>query len=279
MMRKNILFKIIATGILISILTACTQNLQESPHVTDDPLVGRLTFAGSTTVQPLANQLGDIFIKDHPQVTLEIAAGGSTVGIQAIHDGAVDIGMASRALKPEEAEGIEQYQIAVDVIAIIVNPVNPVQNLTQDQLRAIYLGEITNWNQVGGENLEIVPVIREESSGTRGAFDELMLDKKTPSAPHLTVGVTAGDVAAIITRDEAAIGYVGFGNIEDVKILAIEGVEPSVETARDGSYRITRPLLLLTGPLSQTIAYNFIDFVLSEVGQSLVEEFGWIPLK
>lgn len=249
------------------------------PTSTDLPLAGKLTFAGSTTVQPLIGELGQIYHQRYPEVVLDIAAGGSVVGIQAVHDGTVDIGMASRALKAEEAEAINQYQIAVDVIAIIVHADNPVTDLSFEELKGIYSGEITNWDQIGGEPLEIVPVIRETTSGTRGAFDEIVLDKGEPSGPNMVTAITAGDVAATVSRDPAAVGYVGFGNLdENVALVSIDGVLPSKQTANDGSYPILRPLLLLTSPFSQPLADHFIQFVLSDEVQRQVEEFGWIPV-
>lgn len=243
-------------------------------------LQGRLTFAGSTTVQPLADKLGQAFRAQYPAVTLDIAAGGTVVGIQAIHDGTVDIGMASRALKDEEATDITQHQIAVDVIAVVVNPANPVSNLSHQQLQDIYLGRVTNWREVGGPDQPITVVVREVTSGTRGAFDELVLEKKEPAAPRLLAAMTAGDVAVMVARDLNAIGYLGFGNLSaEVKTVAIDGVPPSEMAAQDGSYRLIRPLLLLTGPLSQPLAMKFIDFALSPAGQQVVAAEGWVPVR
>lgn len=239
---------------------------------------GEITFAGSTTVQPLAAELAHTFNAQYPNVTLDIAAGGSSVGINAIHDGAVDIGMASRKLSGDEAEGIEVHQIAVDVIAIVVNEANPVEDLTHEQLRAIYQGEITNWSEVGGEDAGIVVAIRETTSGTRKAFDELVLDKAEPTAPNMEALMTAGDVAAKISDDPNAIGYVGFGNLESgIKAIHIDGIEPTEDNARNGSYGLTRPLQLLTGPLTQPLAKTFIEYAVSEEGQAIVQESGWIP--
>ena len=123
-------------------------------------------------------------------------------------------------------------------------------------------------------------VVREESSGTRGAFDEIALRHQKPLAPRMSVAITAGDVAATVAGDVGAIGYLGFGNVDaSLRIVTIDGVAPSVATVRDGSYRLVRPLLLLTGPLSQPLAQSFIDFVLSDVGQRLVAEDGWVPVR
>jgi phosphate transport system substrate-binding protein len=228
-------------------------------------------------VQPLADELGQAFNALHPDVQLEIAAGGSTVGIKAIQDGTVDIGMASRNLKPDEAAGITTHQIAVDVIAVVAHESNPVAALTSEELRAIYLGEITNWAEVGGPDRDIRVVVRDVNSGTRGAFDEIVLDKREPNAPHLEKALTAGDMAALVSEESDAIGYVGFGNIEEgLKVLTIDGAVPSEETARSGAYRLTRPLFLLTGPLTQPLAQTFIEFALSSEGQQTVAASGWV---
>jgi phosphate transport system substrate-binding protein len=275
MMRKIVMCMLFAL-----MLVACSQATPTPEVETDTSLTGKITFAGSTTVQPLADKLGDAFRKKHSSVTLDIAAGGSVVGIEAVHDGTVDIGMASRALKTEEAEGITAHQIAVDVIAVVVNAENPVEDLTLEQLRDIYLGKITKWSQVGGRDQPVEVVIRGENSGTRGAFDEIVLDKQDPTAPNLQTAVTAGDVAASVAKDPDAIGYVGFGNLEPgLKLVAIDSVVPSEETARDGSYPLVRPLLLLTGPLTQPLAQTFVDFVLSDEGQEIVKTSGWVTAK
>ncbi len=240
---------------------------------------GRITFAGSTTVQPLAHRIGEEFRKHYPAVELDITAGGTRVGIQAVHNGMVDIGMASRALTPEESADVKVYQIAVDVIAVVVHPDNPVNGLSLAQLAAIYRGEITDWNQVGGPDLPILVVVREPTSGTRGAFDEIVLDKQDPTAPNQRGAVTASEVVALVSENSDAIGYVGFGHLEPgvIKVLSIDDVLPTEQTAYDGSYPLVRPLLLLTGPLTQPIAYKYIEFALSSEGQRIVKESGWVP--
>ena len=238
---------------------------------------GRLTFVGSTTVQPLAARLGEAFKQHYPAVVLDIAAGGTKVGIQAVHDGTADIGMASRALKPEEATGIQQQQIALDVIAVVVHKDNPTNGLSMLQLHDIYVGSVDNWRDVGGPDMPIVVVTRAETSGTRGAFDELVLAGQSPGARNLKIAITAGDDADLVAMEMGDIGYVGFGNIDNrLKVLAIEGVPPTRETARDGTYPLTRPLSLLTGPLSQPLAQLFIDYAISAEGQKVVEDSGWL---
>jgi len=263
--------------ILVFLTAACGRNVAPPQSATDTPVTGRITFAGSTTLQPLAHELGEAFKERYPDVELDIAAGGSVVGIQAIHNGTVDIGMASRTLKAEEAEGLTQHQISVDVIAVVVSESNPVEDLELEKLRGIYLGEIVNWSEVGGPDRPIVVVARGKNSGTRGAFDKIVLGKREPAASDLRTAVTAGDMAAIVADEPNAIGYVGFGNVEpSIKLLTIDGVLPSEETARNGQYPLVRPLLLLTGPLTQPLARMFVDFALSDEGQRVVEESGWV---
>ncbi|MCX8061630.1 MAG: phosphate ABC transporter substrate-binding protein [Anaerolineales bacterium] len=277
MSNKKILILLIG----LSLVFASCQTMRTTPtEPTPTPLAGRITVAGSTTMQPLVGKLSEVFMQKHPLVQMEVAAGGSVVGIRAVHEGTADIGMASRALTEEEAKGVNVYTVGLDALAIIVNRENPVNALSLQQLQDIYFGKITNWKELGGEDLEIIPVQREISSGTRGAFDEIVLEKQEASAPKLVTVITAGDVAATVAQMKGAIGYVGFGNLEShLKVLEIDGVVASPETIKAGRYRLYRPLSLLTGPLSQPIAQVFIEFVLSYEGEKAIEEFGWIPVK
>ena len=273
---KNVLSFLIITVFL----AACGHSPTTLPTPTEDSLTGKLTFAGSTTMQPLVAQLGDEFRAIHPYVALDIAAGGSAVGIQAIHDGTTDIGMASRALSADEAAGINQYQVAIDVLALVVHPTNTIKNLTLAQLRDIYLGKITNWQSLGGPDVAIIPVQRETSSGSRGAFDELVLQNKTATSSTLITTATAGDEAANVANHPGAIGYIGFGNMDNtIKVITINGILPMQKTARDNSYPLTRPLIFMTGPLSQPLAQTFIDFALSAQGQKSVQTLGWVSVK
>ncbi|MBN1875479.1 MAG: phosphate ABC transporter substrate-binding protein [Anaerolineae bacterium] len=265
---------------MMLLLTKCSwgEQVTISPPAIADR--GHITFAGSTTVQPLADKLGQTFQELLPGVTLDIAAGGSSVGIQAIHDGVVDIGMASRSLKEDEKEGITVHQIAVDVIAMVVHETNPINNLSLAQLEAIYRGQITNWQEVGGVDDAIVVIIRAKSSGTRDAFDEIVLSGDDPTAPNQQTAITAGNVAAIVAENPHALGYVGFGNLEaGLKTISIDGVQPTKQNAQDGTYKLQRPLSLLTGPLTTPLGQQFVDYALSDNGQQVVIENGWIPVK
>ncbi|NJP05236.1 MAG: phosphate ABC transporter substrate-binding protein [Chloroflexaceae bacterium] len=244
-------------------------------------LKGRISMVGSTTVQPLVEAMGTVYNNIHPDVQLDIGAGGSVVGIQAVQKGDVDIGMSSRHLDDEEIlAGMELHQIAIDVLAVIVHPDNPVDDLSLEQLRAIYLGEVTNWQAVGGEDMPILPVVREVTSGTRGAFDEIVLDDQQPDESVVDVQITAGEVERKVATTPNAIGYIGFGHInpDEIKVLTIDEIVPSPETALDQSYTLQRPLLLITGSLSRHLAQNFVDFALSPEGQQIVAREGWVPV-
>ncbi len=248
-----------------------------APEATE--LRGTIEIVGSTTVVPLVEQLREAFIQKYPGITVNVGAGGSVVGIQAVQDGRTDIGMSSRRLKPEEIlDGMQVHPIALDVLAIIVHPSNPVDGITKEQLQGIFKGEITNWSEVGGKDQEILPVVREITSGTRGAFDDVALDGQEPT-PNADVQITASEVEAKVASTENAIGYIGFGHIveNEIKVITINGVEPSPETAKDGSYPLLRPLLLLTGPLSRETAKVFVEFALSPEGQQIVADDGWVP--
>ncbi len=255
----------------------------EAPPATSAPaateLRGTIEIVGSTTVVPLVEKLRETFIQKYPNITVNVGAGGSVVGIEAVQDGRTDIGMSSRRLRREEIlEGMQLHPIALDVLAIIVHPSNPIEGMTKEQLQGIFKGEITNWKEVGGKDMPILPVLREITSGTRGAFDDVALDGQEPTT-NANVQITASEVEAKVASTENAIGYIGFGHIveNEIKVITINGVAPSPETAKDGSYPLLRPLLLLTGPLSRDTAKVFIDFALSPEGQQIVEEDGWVP--
>ena len=270
---------------LLLLLAACGADSGGPPTLaptsTAIPISGRISFAGSTTMQPLVEKLAGAYRLTQPEVQLDIAAGGSVVGINAVQDGSADIGMSSRELRSGELRsGMRAVPVAIDVLAIIVHPANPVRGLTLEQLRGIYLGTITNWRDLGGLDRPIVPVIREVSSGTRGAFDTIVLGEGGKPATTADVQVTAGEVEAKVASTPDAIGYVGFGNLrQDVQVLTIDGSAPTLANARSGAYRLRRPLLLLTGVLSRGLAQSFVSFALSDAGQRLVAADGWVPVR
>lgn len=235
-----------------------------------------ITEAGSTTVQPLAEKLSEAFKAKSPDINIVIQGGGSSVGIKSVNDETVDIGAASRELKPNEPN-LVKHLIARDGIAIVVHPSNPVAGLTREQVQGIFSGNITNWSQVGGENKEIHVVAREEGSGTRGAFEELVMGKELIKA-NAILQPSNGAVRTAVSSTPQAIGFISFGYIDSsVKTLAINNVAATVENAKNGNYPLSRPLYFLTKTQPTGLVKAFIDFCLGPEGQAIVAREGYIP--
>ncbi|MGB9792056.1 MAG: phosphate ABC transporter substrate-binding protein [Thermacetogeniaceae bacterium] len=238
-----------------------------------------IRIAGSTSVQPLSEELADAFMKKNPGITVIVAGGGSSAGIKAAHEGTADIGASSRELTPEEKKGLTETVIAKDAIAIIVNPKNSVSQLSLAQIRGIFAGEITNWKDVGGKDAPIHLFTREEGSGTRGAFEEIVMGKGKRITGKASVQNSTGAIRTAVEWDESAIGYISLGCVnERVKVVAVDGVKPSRETVLRGTYKLWRPFIYLTKGEPTGAAKKFIDFVLSEEGQRIVGEM-FVPVK
>lgn len=282
---KGILSLILIMGV---ILTGCAG--QPAPAGPDEEQVQEaekksITINGSTSVQPLAEELASSYKAKNPNATIDIQSGGSGVGIKSAMDGVVDIGMSSRDLKTEE-KTLKEFRIATDGIAVILHPGNSVNDLTVEQLRQIYAGEITNWKDVGGKDANITIVTREEGSGTRGAFIELTGlevkegDKKVDKT--LASAITQGSTGAVMTTvsgDVNAIGFASFGSAKDkndIKLISIDGAACSEENIYSGAYKISRPFLMLTKGEPAGLAKDFLDFILSAEGQEIVAENNYL---
>lgn len=245
-----------------------------------------LTLTGSTTVLPIAQRAAEEFMELYPEVNISIRGGGSGVGIAALIDGTAGIANASRPMKTKEittcrSKGINPVEtvIAKDGIAIIVHPSNPVKELTLEQLKAIYTGKISKWSEVGGKNKPIVAISRDVASGTFEVFKKLVLKGDKTKADALMLASNKA-VATTVTNTPFAIGYVGLGYLSsDVKTLNIEGVSPTNETVISGEYKIARPLFMYTDGEPKKLAKKFIDFILGEEGQKIVEKVGFVPVK
>ncbi len=242
-----------------------------------ESLSGKLVLAGSTSVQPLAEELAEEFRAKYPRVRIQVQGGGSSAGIAAARSGAADIGTSSRELKPEE-RGLHEVTIALDGIAIVVHPKNPVTGLTLEQVRRIYTGEITDWKQVGGPAAPIMVVTREAGSGTRGAFEDLVMGGRRISTKAIVQGST-GAVRSSVAQAAGAIGYISLGALDrTVKAVPLDGVRPTGDNVKNRTYKLARPFLFLTREAPKGLAKAFIDFVLSKEGQRVVAaEF--IPVK
>lgn len=237
-----------------------------------------ITVAGSTSIQPFADQWAEVFMAQFPGRQINVQGGGSSAGIQAALSGAAQIGMSSRELKPEE-KILTEFVVAWDGLAIIVHLSNPVNNLTLEEVKKIFAGEIVSWKEVGGLNRPIHVVTREEGSGTRGAFQEMVMGDKRITKKAI-VQDSNGTVREVVANDPNAIGYISLGLIENrVKAIQLDGFSPSLENVIDGKYRLVRPFILVTHGMPQGIALDFIQFLLSEAGQSLIQKQGLIPAK
>jgi phosphate transport system substrate-binding protein len=236
-----------------------------------------LTVAGSTSVQPFAEKLAETYMAAHPGIAINVQGGGSTAGVRAAETGAAQIGMSSRHLKDSE-EALHQVTIALDGIAIIVNAANPVAGLTRAQVAAIFAGKIPRWGAVGGPDRPIHFVTREEGSGTRGAFEEMVMGK-TEIAPRALVQDSNGAVREIVASDPDALGYISLGLVDRrVRAVAIDGVLPTHDTISAKRYAVVRPFLFLSREEPVGAARAYIDYVLGPEGQRLLGLEGLIPV-
>jgi phosphate transport system substrate-binding protein len=245
-----------------------------------------ITMKGSTTVLPIAQRTAEVFMDRHPEVKISVQGGGSGVGIAAIIDGTCDIGDASRSMKEQElsdavSKGVNPKAnfIAMDGIAVIVHPSNKVSGLTKNQVKDIYTGKISDWSALGGESQKIVVVSRDSASGTFESFGEMALDKEKVRSDALMQASNQA-VASAVAKTPGGIGYVGLGYISSqVKAVTLNGVMPSSKTVLSNKYSLARPLFMYTNGSPQGVVKDFLDFVLSEEGQKLVEEAGFVGLK
>ncbi|RBP39208.1 phosphate ABC transporter substrate-binding protein [Garciella nitratireducens] len=256
---------------------------ESTEETAEGGLEGTVTLVGSTSVTPVAEAIGNAFMEENPNVKIEVQGVGSSAGIKATDDGSADIGMSSRELKDEEKElDIDEHVIAYDGIAVIVNPSNGISDLTPEQIGQIYRGEITNWSEVGGADEEIEVISREEGSGTRSAFEELMgleSDQGSLVKQDATFADGNGAIVSNVAQKENAIGYISLSYLDDtVKALTVDGVEPTVENIKSGDYAVSRPFLMLTKGEVSDAAQAYLDYVLSEEGQKIVEENGAISV-
>ena len=245
-------------------------------------LSGSISMVGSTSMEKLANALSEAFMEEYPDVTVTAEFVGSGAGIEAVTNGTADIGNSSRSLKDEEkAAGVVENVVAIDGIAVCVDPANEVVDLTKEQLTNIYNGTITNWKEVGGADEPIIVIGREAGSGTRGAFEELVdLKDACKYANELD---STGAVIAKVASTPGAIGYASLDALDDsVKALSLEGVEATAENIKAGNYFLSRPFVMATkGEISEQndLVQAWFDFVLGDEGQQVASEVGLITVK
>ena len=252
----------------------------KDPVVTEAAkLTGTVSTDGSTSMEKVIGGLGEMFMEMNDGATFTYNPTGSSAGIKAIQEGRCDIGLASRNLKAAEAEsGLTETVLAYDGIAVIVNPENTVEDLTVEQIAAIYKGEVTNWSEVGGNDAEIVLIGREAGSGTRSGFEEIV--KVEDLCRYRQELTSTGDVITAVAQNPGAIGYASLASVKDtVKAVKVGGVAPSDETVQDETYAIQRPFVLVTkeGAALTETAQAFFDYITSEAANEVITAAGVVP--
>lgn len=241
-----------------------------------------INIAGSTSVQPVAEKLATAYMQKNPGVKINVQGGGTSVGIKSAQDGTAQIGTASSKPKDSDAQGLVQTQIAKDGIVVVVNKANPLEDLTIDQAKSIFGGNVTEWTQVTGASGGKINVItREDGSGTRDGFQNIVMGGKngTSIVKSAVVQSSTEAIAQAVKGDSNAIGYISLASVSgDVKAVKISGVAPSEATVSDGTYKITRPFIFLTKGNPTGEVKKFIDWVMSPEGQSIVKQTGAVPV-
>ena len=288
-MKKTIAL-VLTVLMTLSVLAACSGNsapaateapasteaaATEAPAAETPALSGSVSTDGSTSMEKVIGALGEAY-EQKTSVTVTYNPTGSGSGIKAVGEGRCDIGLSSRALKDEEkASGLAQTILAYDGIAVIVNPANPINDLSLEQIAKVYTGEITNWSELGGDDAEIVLIGREAGSGTRDGFESIT--GTTDACQYRQELTSTGDVITTVAQNPNAIGYASLASVKDtVKALDVEGVTPSEETVKDGSYLVQRPFVLVTkeGVELSAAAQDFFNYITSTEANEIIAGAG-----
>ncbi len=274
---------LLLAAVLTLALAACGSKNNDNANTdtntndnTSTAVTGTVATDGSTSMEKVIGALSESFMANNADTTVTYNPTGSGSGITAVQEGTCDIGLSSRALKDEEkAAGLKETVLAYDGIAIIVHPDNPVSDLTIEQIAQLYTGEVTNWKDVGGNDAEVVLIGREAASGTRDGFESITGTKeKCQYRQELT---STGDVITAVSQNPDAIGYASLASIKDsVKALNVDGVTPSEDTVKDGSYKVQRPFVLVTaeGKALTPVAQAFFDYAVSSDAAAIIAKAG-----
>lgn len=260
---------VLMTALAMTTLTGCGDSSGSKTVSTD----------GSTSMEKVIGYLSEAYMEKNSDTKITYNPTGFGAGIQAVQEGRCDIGLSSRNLKDYEKTGLNETVVAVDGIAVIVNPENPVSNLTMEQISQVYTGEVTNWQEVGGNDSPIVCIGRESASGTRDGFESITgTAEKCKYTQELT---SAGDVVQTVSSNPNAIGYTSLASLSDkVKTISVEGVIPSEETILNGDYKIQRNFVLVTRKDTElsSQAEKFFDFCMSTDADEYIRKAGAIPV-
>ncbi|MEH6944326.1 phosphate ABC transporter substrate-binding protein [Bacillus sp. JJ722] len=263
---------------LIAVLSACTSNGDTDTQASDDSN-STISISGSTSVGPLAEKLA-VKYKEKDNANIEINQIGSSAGISNAINGVSEIGMSSRDLKEEE-KALNEVVIAYDGIVVVTHPSNKVKNLTMEQVKQIFTGEVTNWSELGGDDMEIVVVSREDGSGSRDAFQEIVGYSSGELVRSAIIASGNGNIKTTVANNKHAVGFISFEYVDDsISTIDIDGVEATAENVLQQKYKLSRPFLFVYKDGNLTKAgQQFIDFILSEDGQRIAAEAGAIPVK
>lgn len=270
MKTSKILQIVTVTSMCILSMVGCTplENSQTS-----------ISIDGSTSMEKLIGYLSEAYTLDYPNIKVTYNPTGSSAGIQAVRDGNSEIGLSSRELTETEKETLDETILAIDGIVLVVNTDNPIDDLTMEQVAKIYTGEVTNWQNVGGNDLPIVCIGRETSSGTRDGFESII--NIVDSCNYTQELTSTGDIVQTVATNENAIGYVSLASIGDsVKTLTIDGVTPTNDTILDGTYPIQRNFIVVT-PKNRELsegAKNFLEYITSTQAESYILKAGVVPV-
>ena len=279
---KKLISLVLAALMALTLFAACGKTNDDNKDNNDDnaEVTGTVSTDGSTSMEKVIMSLGESFQAENKGITVGYNPTGSGSGITAVSEGRCDIGLASRALKDDEkAAGLKETVLALDGIAIIVNPENKVPDLTVEQIAKIYTGEITNWKDVGGDDAEIVLIGREAGSGTRDGFESITDTKD--SCKYRQELTSTGDVITTVAGNPNAIGYASLASVKDtVKAISVNGVAPSEATVSDGSYEVQRPFVLVTkeGVELSKAAQLFFDYATGKDAADIISAAGAVPV-
>ena len=279
---KKLISLVLAALMALTLFAACGKTNDDNKDNNDDnaEVTGTVSTDGSTSMEKVIMSLGESFQAENKGITVGYNPTGSGSGITAVSEGRCDIGLASRALKDDEkAAGLKETVLALDGIAIIVNPENKVSDLTVEQIAKIYTGEITNWKDVGGDDAEIVLIGREAGSGTRDGFESITGTKD--ACQYRQELTSTGDVITTVTGNPNAIGYASLASVKDtVKAISVNGIAPSEATVSDGSYEVQRPFILVTkeGVELSKAAQLFFDYATGKDAADIISAAGAVPV-
>lgn len=279
---KKLISITLAALMALSLFAACgkTNDSNDKANDSKPEVTGTVSTDGSTSMEKVIMSLGESFQAKNKGISVGYNPTGSGSGITAVSEGRCDIGLSSRALKDDEkASGLKETVLALDGIAIIVNPENKVSDLTLEQIAKIYTGEITNWKEVGGDDAEIVLIGREAGSGTRDGFESITGTKD--SCKYRQELTSTGDVITTVAGNPNAIGYASLASVKDsVKALSVGGVAPTEATVSDGTYAVQRPFVLVTkqGAELSAAAQLFFDYATSKDAAEIISAAGAVPV-